>query len=158
MAAKISAGILAYRYSGGLLQFFLIHPGGPYWARQDAGAWSIPKGQVESDDYLVEAQREFREETGFEAHGEFLELVPQKLKSGKIIHAWAVNMDLDADKLNSNVVVIEWPPKSGKTVSFPEADRGAWFSETEALTKINQGQRGFISELKFLLTTTKPTS
>lgn len=157
MAAKISAGILAYRYNGEVLQFFLIHPGGPYWARQDAGAWSIPKGQVESDDYLAEARREFREETGFDAQGEFIQLTPQKLKSGKTIHAWAVNNDLDANKLSSNVVAIEWPPKSGKMVSFPEADRGGWFSETEALTKINQGQQGFISELKFLLTTTKPT-
>lgn len=158
MAAKTSAGILPYRHAGEVLQFFLIHPGGPYWARQDVGAWSIPKGSVESDNYLVEALREFREETGFDAQGEFIKLSPQKLKSGKTIYAWAVKLDLDADNLRSNVVTIEWPPKSGKTMSFPEADRGAWFDDVAALAKINQGQRGFINELKFLLTTAECTS
>ncbi|HSS69605.1 MAG TPA: NUDIX domain-containing protein, partial [Casimicrobiaceae bacterium] len=127
MAKRISAGILLYRFRNGTLEVFLIHPGGPYWHGKDAGAWSIPKGELEEgDDELAAAQREFEEETGSRVSGAFLPLEPLRLKSGKIIHAWAVRGDIDASAIRSNAFSMEWPPRSGRQQEFPEVDRGGW--------------------------------
>jgi predicted NUDIX family NTP pyrophosphohydrolase len=150
--AKESAGILLYRTSGQGLQVFLVHPGGPFWVHKDLGIWSIPKGELdENEDHLTAARREFEEETGHKVEGPFLELAPVKLKSGKVVYAWAIEGDLDPDKLESNTFQIEWPPNSGKTAQFPEIDRGAWFDLDEALRKINPAQAALINELVRLL-------
>ena len=148
---KKSAGILVYRFRKGQAEVFLVHPGGPFWAKKDAGAWTIPKGEFEDEDPLVAAQREFKEETGFEISGEFRALAPQTLKSGKVVQAWAVEGDLDAGQVRSNLFEMEWPPRSGKRVRAPEVDRGGWFSLRVGLEKINPAQRGFIRELARLL-------
>jgi len=149
--AKKSAGILVYRIRNGQAEVFLVHPGGPFWAKKDAGAWTIPKGEFDEEDPLVAAQREFKEETGFEIGGTFRPLAPQTLKSGKVVQAWAVEGDLDASQVRSNLFELEWPPKSGRRVRVPEVDRGAWFSLEVGLEKINPAQRGFIRELARLL-------
>jgi predicted NUDIX family NTP pyrophosphohydrolase len=146
-----SAGILVYRVHYGQAEVFLVHPGGPFWAKKDAGAWSIPKGEFEEEDPLAAAQREFKEETGFEITGAFQPLAPVTLKSGKVVHAWAVEGDLDASQVHSNLFELEWPPRSGKKLSVPEVDRGAWFSLQAGLEKINPAQAGFIQELAQLL-------
>lgn len=149
MAKRISAGILLYRFRDGTLEVFLIHPGGPYWHGKDAGAWSIPKGELEEgDDELAAAQREFEEETGSRVSGEFLPLEPLRLKSGKIIHAWAVRGDIDASAIRSNAFSMEWPPRSGRQQEFPEVDRGGWFTMEKAREKIHPGQQGFLDQLK----------
>jgi predicted NUDIX family NTP pyrophosphohydrolase len=149
MAARISAGILLYRYSGEILEVFLVHPGGPYWRGKDAGAWSIPKGELEEgDDALAAAQREFLEETGSRASGEFIPLDPLRLKSGKIVHAWALRGDIDASAILSNTFSMEWPPRSGRQQEFPEVDRGGWFTMEAAREKILPGQLGFIDQLQ----------
>jgi predicted NUDIX family NTP pyrophosphohydrolase len=149
--AKKSAGILAYRVFNGALQVFLVHPGGPFWAKKDAGAWTIPKGEFEEEEPLVAAKREFLEETGMSIDGEFTKLAPVTLKSGKIVHGWAVEADLDATKVVSNTFSMEWPPKSGKLGEFPEVDRAGWFTFEEAMEKINPAQAGFIRELVSIL-------
>jgi predicted NUDIX family NTP pyrophosphohydrolase len=149
--AKKSAGILAYQFLGGELQFFLVHPGGPFWAKKDAGAWTIPKGEFEDEEPLMAAKREFHEETGMSIDGEFTRLAPVTLKSGKIVHAWAVEADLDATKVVSNTFSMEWPPKSGKLGEFPEVDRAGWFTFEEAMKKINPAQAGFIRKLVGIL-------
>lgn len=149
---KKSAGILAYRVSDGALQVFLVHPGGPFWAKKDAGAWSIPKGEFEDEEPLAAARREFLEETGLSVDGEFKPLAPVTLKSAKVVHAWAVEADLDAARVVSNTFELEWPPRSGKLRQFPEVDRSAWFSLDEALEKINPAQAGFIRELSTIIT------
>jgi len=148
---KKSAGILVYRFRNGQAEVFLVHPGGPFWAKKDAGAWTIPKGEFDEEDPLVAAQREFKEETGFEIGGTFRPLAPQTLKSGKVVQAWAVEGDLDAGQVRSNLFEMEWPPRSGKRVRAPEVDRGGWFSLRVGLEKINPAQRGFIRELARLL-------
>ncbi|MBV8508806.1 MAG: NUDIX domain-containing protein, partial [Xanthobacteraceae bacterium] len=126
--AEISAGILVYRETNGALEVLLAHPGGPFWARKDEGAWTIPKGLVEPGaDLLATAQREFTEETGFVADGPFVPLAPVRQSSGKIVHAFACRGDVDAAKLISNTFEIEWPPRSGRRRQFPEVDRAAWF-------------------------------
>ena len=150
--AKQSAGILAYRRAGAEWQVFLVHPGGPFWAKKDLGAWSIPKGEfTEEEDALIAAKREFHEEVGQGIDGSFLALGPRRQKTGKTIHAWAVEGDVDEAKLVSNEFELEWPPRSGKTQRFPEVDRGQWFSLPEARTRINPGQVAFLEELALLL-------
>jgi len=147
MAKRASAGLLLYRRPGEL-EVFLVHPGGPFWAKKDAGAWSLPKGEfVEGDDPLAAAKREFTEETGFPINGEFRRLDPLKQRSGKVIHAWAIEADCDASQVRSNLFSLEWPPKSGQIQKFPEVDRAGWFSIPEARKRIIAGQVGFIDQL-----------
>lgn len=141
--------MLLYRFRSGVLEVFLIHPGGPLWARKDAGAWSIPKGEIEKGaDPLQEAKREFAEETGSSIDGYFIALASLKQRSGKIVHAWAVEGDLDASTVHSNLFSMEWPPRSGKQQEFPEADRGGWFTMSVAREKLLAGQHGFLDELE----------
>lgn len=144
--SKISAGILAFRRVPEL-QFLLAHPGGPYWRSRDEGAWSIPKGLVESGDPLTCAKREFNEETGLVAAGPFIALTPHRQKSGKLVHAFALEADFDLSNYSSNTFEMEWPPCSGKLQSFPEIDRVAYFNLATARKKILPGQRPFIDEL-----------
>lgn len=149
---NISAGLLAYRRRG-RLEFLLAHPGGPYWARKDAGAWGIPKGLVEADsDLLAAARREFREETGFSADGPFTPLAPVQQRGGKTVHAWAFAADIDCAKCASNLFELEWPPKSGRRQQFPEIDRVAYFDYRTALEKIIAYQRPLLVELNDRLT------
>ena len=145
--SKQSSGILLYRRKNERLEILLVHPGGPFWKKKDSGAWSIPKGEFEAEDALQAAKREFEEELGSPIEGEMVALKPRKQKGGKIVHAWAVEGDLDPQKIKSNTFELEWPPKSGKTQQFPEIDRAEWFPVSTALEKINQGQAAFIQEL-----------
>jgi len=139
---RSSAGLLLYRQP---LEVFLVHPGGPFWAKKDDGSWSIPKGEFEpGEDPLAAAQREFREETGFTATGDFTVLTPLKQKSGKIVHAWAVQFDCDPALVKSNTFVFQ-----GR--EFPEIDRAAWFTLDEAKRKILPGQAGFLEQLRRIL-------
>jgi len=136
-----SAGILMYRGNGKDTEVFFVHPGGPFWAKKDEGAWSIPKGLVDpGEDMLAAAKREFKEETGLTPEGEFRPLGVFKQPSGKLIHAWAVEGDCDPHLIVSNEFEMEWPPKSGRRGRFPEVDRAGWFGSEEALAKINKGQ------------------
>jgi predicted NUDIX family NTP pyrophosphohydrolase len=152
--AKHSAGLLMYRRRRGVLEVLLVHPGGPFWAGKDVGAWSIPKGEYNpGEDPLAAARREFREETGFSLSGKFIPLTPRKQPSGKIIEAWAVEGDCDVAAIRSNVFTLEWPPHSGRQQQFPEVDRAAWFSLAAAREKIIKGQRGFLEELQARLET-----
>ncbi len=152
MAQKISAGIRLYRRRAGLLEVFLVHPGGPFWARKDDGAWSIPKGEIEgSEDPLARARQEFREETGAEVGGDLIPLNPVRQAGGKVVYAWAVAGDFDPAALRSNTFTIEWPPRSGRQATFPEVDRGAWFALAEAGQKLIPAQRAFLDELSRLL-------
>jgi len=144
--SDVSSGILAFRRNRGL-ELLLAHPGGPYWRNKDAGAWSIPKGQVESGDLLACAKREFKEETGFSAAGEFIPLQPIRQKGGKTVHAFALEGDFDLAKFASNEFEMEWPPHSGKRRRFPEVDRIAYFKLATARRKILPAQRAFIEEL-----------
>ena len=147
MPKKTSAGLLLYRHRGEL-EIFLVHPGGPFWASKDAGAWTIPKGEIaEGEESLEAAKREFLEETGFEINGNFQQLNAIKQAGGKIVQAWAIEGDCDPAQLKSNHFSIEWPPKSGKPREFPEVDRGGWFTVPEARTKILAGQIGLIDQL-----------
>ena len=147
---KQSAGILLYRFQEGEMQVFLIHPGGPFWVKKDDGAWSIPKGefQSEEEDALAASKREFIEETGYSIEGNFIPLSAVKQKGGKVVTAFAVEGDCDASTIKSNEFEIEWPPKSGKKKSFPEADRAAWFSVKDARKKILQSQLPLIDQLQ----------
>jgi predicted NUDIX family NTP pyrophosphohydrolase len=146
--AKKSAGLLMYRRHHGVLEVLLVHPGGPFWRKKDAGSWSIPKGEyMHEEDPLEVAKREFQEETGFKATGEFIPLTPRKLQSGKIITAWAFEGDCDASAIKSNTFSMEWPPRSGKRQGFPEVDRAGWFSIPVAKEKMIKGQSGFLDEL-----------
>ena len=152
MVKKLSAGILLYRMHRGDLQVFLVHPGGPFWAKKDDGAWSIPKGVYqESEDPLAAAKREFSEETGSEVIGSFRALSPLKQPSGKVVSVWAVEGDLDVAGVKSNTFSMEWPPRSGMMQEFPEVDRGAWLDLPTARTKLQPGQRGFLDQLQQLL-------
>jgi predicted NUDIX family NTP pyrophosphohydrolase len=149
MPPKVSAGLLVFRRHRGELQVLLVHPGGPFWANRDAGAWSIPKGEVDPAEPLLDAaRREFHEETGFTAAGEFLPLTPARQRSGKVVHAWAAQGDCDPALLRSNTFNLEWPPHSGETREFPEADRAAWLSIPDALRRIVPGQASFVRELE----------
>jgi predicted NUDIX family NTP pyrophosphohydrolase len=152
MAKKLSAGIMLYRRRNEKVQVFLVHPGGPFWARKDEGVWSIPKGEYgEGEDPLITATREFFEETGAQVNGPFQFLSPLKQPSGKIISAWAVEGDLDENQVKSNTFSLEWPPRSGRIQEFPEVDRGAWFDLSTARTKLLIGQRSFLDQLQNLL-------
>ena len=146
---KHSAGILMYRSRGDSLEVLLVHPGGPYWAKKDDGAWSIPKGEfnIEEEDPLKTAKREYKEETGFDIEGSFTPLDTLKQKSGKIVHVWAIEGDCDAAEIKSNTFMMEWPPRSGKQQEFPEVDRGDWFNIETAKIKLLKGQVGFIDRL-----------
>jgi predicted NUDIX family NTP pyrophosphohydrolase len=147
--AKVSAGILLFRRRPPDLEVMLVHPGGPFWAKKDLGAWSIPKGLAdEGEDLLAAAKREFLEETGVTVEGEFLDLGAHKQPGGKIVVAWAHEGDFDPALLKSNTFAIEWPPRSGKTAEFPEVDRAAWYSIDEALEKINNGQKPIVAALR----------
>ncbi len=145
---KRSAGIVLYRMKNRELEIFLVHPGGPFWINKDAGAWSIPKGEIEEgEDPLAVAVREFKEETGQQITGDFEQLQPVKQKAGKIITAWAVKGNVDENRIISNTFEIEWPPKSGKMRAFPEIDKAEWFGISDARDKINPGQVGLLDEL-----------
>jgi len=145
---QISAGILAYRRRKEL-EVLLAHPGGPFWAKKDAGVWTIPKGLVEPGDTPVDAaRREFKEETNLAAAGEMVELSPVRQKSGKSVHAFALEADFDLTPFTSNTFEIEWPPKSGRQQTFPEIDRIAYFALPVAKTKILAYQLPFLSELE----------
>lgn len=146
MPREMSAGILAFRRVP-QLQVLLAHPGGPFWRTKDLGAWSIPKGLVESEDIVACARREFNEETGFLADGPMIPLSPVRQKSGKTVHAFALEADFDLADFCSNSFAMEWPPRSGRQQSFPEIDRVAYFDIPTARRKILPGQRAFIDEL-----------
>jgi predicted NUDIX family NTP pyrophosphohydrolase len=147
-APKRSAGILLYRTTGGAPEVLLVHPGGPFWARRDAGAWSIPKGEYEDDDALAAALREFEEETGSALEtGELRDLGEVKQRGGKVVRAWAAEGDIDADAVHSNTFTMEWPPRSGRTAEFPEIDRAGWFGVDEAREKLNAAQAEFLDRL-----------
>ncbi|MGA9795157.1 MAG: NUDIX domain-containing protein [Rhizomicrobium sp.] len=144
-----SAGILTYRMRKRSLEVFLIHPGGPFWRNKDEGAWSIPKGKIESgEDPLDAARREFTEETGFEVDGDFTLLGTFRQPGGKDVTAFAVEGECDPEKLVSNMFSVMWPPKSGKFADFPEVDRGGWFTRAEAETKVLKGQKQILDALE----------
>jgi predicted NUDIX family NTP pyrophosphohydrolase len=148
MGSKKSAGLMMYRRRHGFLEILLVHPGGPFWAKKDAGSWSIPKGEYTSEEDPFEvAKREFQEETSFKASGKFVPLTPRKQPSGKVITAWAFEGDCDASAIKSNTFMMEWPPGSGRQQEFPEVDRAGWFSISKAKEKIIKGQVGFLDEL-----------
>ncbi len=151
--SKQSAGILLYRNTNGYLEVFLVHPGGPFFKNKDDGAWSIPKGEyLPDEDPLAAAKREFFEETGKSIiDGDFIRLQPVKLKSGKVVSAWGVKGDIDADKIVSNIFELEWPPRSGKMTGFAEVDRAAWFKPDIARIKLNPAQAALIDELESLM-------
>jgi predicted NUDIX family NTP pyrophosphohydrolase len=145
---KTSAGLLLFRHRGAAVEVFLVHPGGPFWKHKDAGAWTIPKGEItEGEEPLDAARREFEEETGFALEGPFRPLAPVRQASGKIVHAWAVEGDLDPEKIRSNTLDLEWPPGTGRVQKVPEVDRGAWFLPDEARRRINPGQAPLIAQL-----------
>lgn len=150
MPKKTSAGLLAFRNAESVLEVFLVHPGGPFWAKKDDGAWSIPKGEFLSDeDPLAAAQREFQEETGLAVDGPFVALTPVKQPGGKIVYSWSVEAPhLDAAAIRSNTFSLEWPPRSGKSREFPEVDRAAWFDFATAQRKILKGQLPLLHELQ----------
>lgn len=148
-----SAGILLYRLTEGVPEVLLVHPGGPFWARKDAGAWSIPKGEHGDDeDAQACALREFQEETGTAlTPGALDDLGTVRLKSGKLVAAWAVEGDLDAEAITSNTFELEWPPRSGRSQTFPEVDRAGWFGLEAAREKLNPAQGPFVDRLRELL-------
>ena len=138
-----------FRQRDGGLEVLLVHPGGPFWVKKDIGSWSIPKGEYTSEeDPFDVAKREFNEETGFQASGEFIPLTPLKQPSGKIITAWAFEGDCDASAIQSNTFVMEWPPRSGRQQEFPEVDRAGWFPIRVAKEKVTKGQVGFLEEVE----------
>ena len=144
-----SAGILLFRKKDQQIEFFLVHPGGPFWKKKDLGAWTIPKGEfTNNEEPLAAAKREFWEETGVELVGTFVALKPVKQKAGKRIYAWAMEGNIDVLTIRSNYFSMEWPPKSGKTQQFPEVDKAQWFEADEAKQKINPAQVSFIEELE----------
>lgn len=146
-----SAGLLMYRTRAGQVEVFLVHPGGPFWARKDAGAWSIPKGEFTDEDPLEAAKREFHEETGFTATGRFVPLETIKQAGGKTVHAWAIEGDCDADAIESNTFEIEWPPRSGRRRTFPEVDRATWLPLPQAREKILKSQEPLLDQLDQML-------
>ena len=146
-----SAGILLWRLTGARLEVMLVHPGGPFWARKDEGAWSIPKGEIpEGEEPVATAAREFVEETGCALQGDLVALGSVKQKSGKVVHAWALRGDFDVATLRSNTFEMEWPPRSRKMQSFPEVDRAEWFEVDAARRKINPAQEAFLDRLERL--------
>lgn len=147
--AAVSAGLLLFRRTSGALEVFLAHPGGPFWAKRDAGAWTIPKGVIDDGEEVLDAaRREFREETGIEAAGPFIPLGAIKQKAGKTVHAWAWEGDADADRITSNDSRTEWPRGSGKWITYPEVDRCAWYDAATAKRKIIPAQAELIERLE----------
>ncbi len=151
---KLSAGLLVWRRTDDGIEVLIVHPGGPFWAKKDDGAWSVPKGEYEpSEDPLEVARREFEEEIGQpppeEGEPEWLGELRQP--SGKVVSAWAIEGDLDVSDVRSNTFEMEWPPRSGRTQEFPEVDRAGWFGLEEARRKILGGQLGFLDRLEELL-------
>ena len=143
-----SAGLLMYRRSGGNLEVLLVHPGGPFWMKKDAGAWSIPKGEYEAgEEALAAAAREFQEETGLVARGPYTRLTPIRQPGGKVVEAWAFEGDCDAESLKSTTFSLEWPRGSGRRQEFPEVDRAGWFGLDEARRKILPAQAALLDEL-----------
>jgi predicted NUDIX family NTP pyrophosphohydrolase len=144
-----SAGIVLYRVRAGTPEVLLVHPGGPFWARRDAGVWSFPKGEYDAgDDPRETALREFEEETGTALPpGELIELGSVKQKGGKVVSAWAVEGDLDPDTVESNTFRMQWPPRSGRWATFPEVDRAGWFGPEEAREKLVPAQAEFVDRL-----------
>ena len=148
MSGKFSAGILLYRFRNGELQVLLAHPGGPYWARKDEGAWMIPKGEVEEgEDPFQTAKREFKEEIGFGVDGDFIDLGEVKQSGGKRVHVWALEKDVEVKEVRSNTFTMEWPKGSGIIREFPEIDKARWFSINEAYGKILKSQKPFLDRL-----------
>jgi predicted NUDIX family NTP pyrophosphohydrolase len=146
--ARKSAGVLFYRLFDQKPEFLLVHPGGPYWIKKDAGAWSIPKGEfTDTEQPLQAALREVNEELGVSVSGDFIPLTPLKQKNGKVIYAWALEYEIDPAAIRSNTVELNWPPGSAGKKMFPEVDKAAWFDMDQARQKINPGQFGFIKEL-----------
>ena len=149
MAGKTSAGLLFFRTRSGALDVLLVHPGGPFWAGKDDGAWSIPKGEIsDGEDALAAARREVEEETGAKPSGPFVALDPVRQAGGKVVFAWAVESDFDPATLRSNVFEMEWPPRSGRRQAFPEVDRAEWFSLEKAARKILKGQVPLLRQLE----------
>ena len=149
---RLSAGLLMYRIKDRAIQVLLAHPGGPYFAKKDDESWSIPKGEPEPDeDLLLTAQREFEEETGLKPIGPFVALKPVKQKGGKIVHAWAFEGDCDPAAIHSNTFTMEWPPRSGQEMKFPEIDRAEFFDLETARRKVKAAQVGLIDELETIL-------
>jgi len=149
---KKSAGLLVYRRRCGKVEVFLVHPGGPFWARRDAGAWSIPKGEFQDDEEpRAAARREFEEETGLTLDGTFVPLVPVQQSRGKILYAWAIEAEIEPTSVQSNSFIIEWPPRSGKQQEFPEIDRACWFPLEVARQKILKGQAPLLTQMEGLL-------
>lgn len=143
-----SAGILLYRYVNSHIEVFLVHPGGPYSTKKDLGIWSIPKGKIELEETpFIAAKREFTEETSFSIQGDFREMIPIRQSGQKIVYAWSIEGDCDAEMSKSNLFTMEWPPHSGSFESFPEIDQAAWFDLKTAYKKIIKGQQNFIDQL-----------
>ena len=150
--SKKSAGILVYRIKNKKKEFFLCHPGGPFYKKKDAGVWTIPKGEFEDGEEPFDAaKREFVEETGQTIEGKFTPLTPVKYKNGKIVYAWLVEGEVDAEAVKSNTFPLEWPPKSGKYIDVPEVDGAAWFDHETAAIKILPALVPFIEEAKRLI-------
>lgn len=150
--AKKSAGILLYRWNDGDAEVLLGHPGGPFWKNRDLGAWTIPKGEIgEGEEAFAAARREFTEETGVVPGDHSIELTPLRQPSGKTVYIWAIEGDCDACDVHSNAFAMQWPPRSGKLVEFPEIDRAGWFPLAEARRRILPGQAPFLTELEMLL-------
>ena len=146
---KESAGILLYRVEDDILQFFLVHLGGPFWVKKDLNSWTIPKGELEEgEDLYAAALREFEEETGLRLSGEAFALTPVKQKSGKKVHAFAMEGDADPQQIKSNLFSVEWPPASGRMKEFPEVHKADWFDYDTARRKINSAQVNFLDEVK----------
>lgn len=149
---NISAGLLLFRQINGTLEVFLAHPGGPFWAKRDQGAWTVPKGVInDGEDPLAAAQREFQEETGIVPNAPFLPLGSVRQRAGKTVHAWAWEGDADASSITSNTMRCEWPRGSGRYVVVPEIDRCEWFDPETARRKINPAQAEFIDRLEAAL-------
>lgn len=149
---KCSAALLVYKHAPDGIQVFLVHPGGPFWAKKDLGVWSIPKGEFDAgEDGLAAARREFREETGQQVDGDFIALAPVKQHGGKTVHPWAVEGEVDEAAVRSNEFEMEWPPRSGRKARFPEIDRGRWFRVAEAKRRILPGQVPILDELAALV-------
>lgn len=156
---KQSAGLLLYKRQGGEINVLLAHPGGPFWAKKDKGAWTLPKGLVEAGETPLDAAiREFKEETGFPVAGEFVTLGAVVQRGGKHVEAWAVEGDCDPGALKPFTFEMEWPPRSGRMAKFPEIDRVAWFDLAEAAERILPSQRPFIERLAALLAGGPPES
>src|SRR5262245_40728113 len=149
---RASAGLLVYRNRPDETEVLLVHPGGPFWASRDLGAWSLPKGQIEDgEEPLAAAIREFKEETGLWIEGSYRALSPIRQRSGKVVHAWIVEGDFDVTSVTSQLFSMEWPPRSGRFQEFPEVDRAAWFPLAEARRRLIEAQVDFIDQLAYIL-------